>query len=101
MLIAYASTSTRQHAGLAAQERDLKALGVDRLFMEQISSVGPRKALQEAIDFARPGDTIVVTKLDRLARSVTHLGSVLEMLTSKGVDATHHQPRRRYRHAHR
>ena len=78
MLIGYARTSTlEQQAGLEAQERDLKALGVDRIFTEQTSSVGPRKALDEAIDFARPGDTIVVTKLDRLARSVTHMGPSL------------------------
>ena len=86
MLIGYARTSTlEQQAGLEAQERDLKALGVDRIFMEQTSSVGPRKALQETIDFARPGDTIVVTKLDRLARSVTHMGAVIAELASKSV----------------
>jgi DNA invertase Pin-like site-specific DNA recombinase len=86
MLIGYGRTSTlEQQAGLEAQERDLKAIGVERIFTEQTSSVGPRKALDEAIDFARPGDTIVVTKLDRLARSVTHLGAILETLTAKGV----------------
>ena len=64
MLIGYGRTSTlEQQAGLEAQERDPKALGVDRIFAEQTSAVGPRKALDEAIAFARPGDTIVVTGL--------------------------------------
>lgn len=86
MLIGYARTSTlEQQAGLDAQERDLKALGAERIFTEQTSSVGPRKVLDEAIAFARPGDTLAVTKLDRLARSVTHMGAILETLTAKGV----------------
>ncbi len=86
MLIGYARTSTlEQEAGLEAQERELKALGVERLFTEQTSSVGPRKALEEAISYARDGDTLVVTRLDRLARSVSHLGELVERLRSKGV----------------
>lgn len=44
-----------------------------------------REALAEAISFARPGDTLVVTKLDRLARSVAHLVDVLAQLEGKGV----------------
>lgn len=86
MLIGYARTSTlEQEAGLQAQVRDLMALGCERVFSEQVSSVKPRKALEEAIAFARSGDTLVVTKLDRLARSVTHLGELLAALTTKGV----------------
>ena len=86
MLIGYARTSTlEQEAGLEAQKRELTALGVERLFTEQTSSLGPRQALEEAIGFAREGDTLVVTKLDRLARSVSHLGELVERLRSKGV----------------
>jgi DNA invertase Pin-like site-specific DNA recombinase len=65
--------------------RDLKGAGCKKLFQEQVSSVGPRKQLDAALDFCREGDTLVVTKLDRLARSVTHLGKILEHLTEKGV----------------
>ena len=84
MLIGYARTSTlEQEAGLEAQKRELTALGVERLFTEQTSSLGPRQALEEAIGFAREGDTLVVTKLDRLARSVSHLGELVERLTGK------------------
>lgn len=86
MLIGYARTSTLdQEAGLEAQIRDLTALGCEKLFQEQVSSVAPRKQLEAAVDFARQGDTLVVTKLDRLARSVVHLGKVIETLEAKGV----------------
>jgi DNA invertase Pin-like site-specific DNA recombinase len=86
MLVGYARTSTlEQEAGLQAQIRALTALGCEKLFQEQVSSVGQREALQEAIEFCRGGDTLVVTKLDRLARSVTHLGSILTALDAKGI----------------
>jgi DNA invertase Pin-like site-specific DNA recombinase len=86
MLIGYARTSTTdQRAGLEAQERDLSAAAVDRMFSEQTSSVGPRAALETAIDFARDGDTLVVTKLDRLARSVANACEIVERLQKKGV----------------
>jgi DNA invertase Pin-like site-specific DNA recombinase len=86
MLVGYARTSTlEQEAGLDAQLRELKGVGCKKLFREQVSSVGPRTQLEAALEFCREGDTLVVTKLDRLARSVTHLGSLLEHLTDKGV----------------
>jgi DNA invertase Pin-like site-specific DNA recombinase len=86
MLIGYARTSTlEQVAGLEAQIAALKAIGCERVFSEQTSSVGPRPQLQAAIDFAREGDTLVVTKLDRLARSVVHLSETVTALTRKGV----------------
>ncbi len=86
MIIGYARTSTTdQKTGLEAQERDLKAAGVERLFSEQTSATGPRKALNEAMDFARDGDVLVVTKLDRLARSVADLVKITETLKAKKV----------------
>ncbi|TKA95757.1 recombinase family protein [Cereibacter changlensis] len=88
MLIGYARTSTLdQKAGLEAQERDLAALGCGRVFVEQVSSVdvAKREKLAEALAFARQGDTLVVTKLDRLARSVAHLVEILAQLEAKGV----------------
>lgn len=86
MLIGYSRTSTiEQVAGLEAQERDLRAVGVDKLFAEQTSSVGARPELEAAIDFAREGDTLVVCKLDRLARSVAHLLEIVDRLAAKGV----------------
>jgi DNA invertase Pin-like site-specific DNA recombinase len=86
MLVDYGRTSTLdQVAGLEAQERDLRALGCGKVFMEQTSSVGPRKALEAALGYVRDGDTLVVTKLDRLARSVVHLGQIIATLEAKGV----------------
>lgn len=88
MLIGYARTSTLdQKAGLEAQRRDLTAVGCTRTFEEQVSSVDvvKREALAEALSFAREGDTLVVTKLDRLARSVAHLMEILGLLEAKRV----------------
>jgi len=87
MIIGYARTSTlEQEAGLDAQVRDLNAAGCERLFTEQISSVARREQLEAAIDFARDGDVIIVTKLDRLARSVIDLLNIKARLDDKGVE---------------
>lgn len=88
MLIGYARTSTLdQKAGLEAQERDLASAGCERIFVEQVSSVdvAQREKLAEALAYAREGDTLIVTKLDRLARSVAHLVEILGQLEAKGV----------------
>ena len=45
----------------------------------------PRQQLEAAIEFAREGDTLVVTKIDRLARSVRHLCEIVDRLQAKGV----------------
>jgi DNA invertase Pin-like site-specific DNA recombinase len=86
MRIGYARTSTiDQVAGLDAQKRDLEAAGVKKLFKEQISSAAPRVQLEALIDFAREGDVLIVTKLDRLARSVRDLMAIVDRLAAKGV----------------
>ncbi len=88
MLVGYARTSTLdQKAGLEAQERDLQQAGCEKLFIEQVSSVdvAHRVKLQDALDYLREGDTLVVTKLDRLARSVAHLHQLLAQITQKGA----------------
>jgi DNA invertase Pin-like site-specific DNA recombinase len=86
MLVGYARTSTvEQEAGLEAQTRDLAAAGVEELFSEQVSSIAHRQQLDAALSFVRRGDTLLVTKLDRLARSTAHLLSILEVLERKRV----------------
>lgn len=88
MLVGYARTSTAdQIAGLESQVRDLQDHGCEKLFCEQVSSVdvAHREQLSALLDFVREGDILVVTKLDRLARSVSHLLSITELLTRKGV----------------
>jgi DNA invertase Pin-like site-specific DNA recombinase len=86
MLIGYGRTSTiDQHAGIQAQERDLSAAGCDKLFIEQVSSIGRRQQLDAALDYVREGDTLIVTKLDRLARSVPDLLAMVARLEAKRV----------------
>lgn len=86
MLIGYARTSTtEQGAGLAAQERDLRAAGAEKVWTEQVSSVGQRAALAECLAFLREGDALVVTKPDRLARSTADLLAIEADLSSRDV----------------
>lgn len=85
MLIGYARTSTLdQGAGLDAQLVALDAC--ERVFREQVSSVGERPQLEAALDSLRKGDTLVVTKLDRLARSVQHLLEIRQRLQAKAAE---------------
>jgi DNA invertase Pin-like site-specific DNA recombinase len=87
MKVGYARTSTtEQIAGLEGQVRDLKHVGCEKLFAEQVSSVGERDQLNAALEFIREGDTLVVTKLDRLARSIGHLSEITKALEAKKAD---------------
>lgn len=88
VLIGYARTSTTdQKAGLEAQLRDLQAAGCTKLFKEEVSSVADsRPELEKALEFVREGDIMVVTKLDRLARSVADLVRITGHLKEKGVE---------------
>jgi DNA invertase Pin-like site-specific DNA recombinase len=86
MQIGYARSSTiDQEAGYQAQIKTLTAAGCDKIFAEKVSSVAQRTELEAALDYAREGDALVVTKLDRLARSVSHLVAIGEKLDAKGV----------------
>ena len=87
MKIGYGRTSTvEQVAGLDAQERELRAAGADKVFTERVSSVAKRAQLEAAIEFCRDGDVLVVTKLDRLARSMADLVAITSRLKAKGVE---------------
>jgi DNA invertase Pin-like site-specific DNA recombinase len=86
MLVGYARSSTiDQKAGLEAQLEALSSTGCERVFSEQVSSVGRRGELEAAISFVRDGDTFVVTRLDRLARSTQDLLNIVERLDRKHV----------------
>ena len=86
MLIGYARTSTvEQEAGFEAQKRDLEAVGCKRLFSEQVSSVVVREQLTVALDYLRDDDVLVVTKLDRLARSMRDLLDIVARIEAKGA----------------
>ena len=86
MLIGYARTSTEdQLAGLDAQVAALKAEGCEKLFRERVSAAAQREQLEVALAWAREGDTLVVTTMDRLARSAQHLLEIVEGLERKRV----------------
>jgi DNA invertase Pin-like site-specific DNA recombinase len=86
MQVGYARFSTvDQEAGFQAQIRALKATGCEKVFSEKVSSVAQREQLEAALDYVREGDSLVVTRLDRLARSVAHLVAIGERLEAKGV----------------
>jgi DNA invertase Pin-like site-specific DNA recombinase len=71
MIVGYARTSTAdQVAGLEGQLNELTAIGCEKIFHEQVSSVGVRAQLEAALEFVREGDVLVVAKLDRLARII-------------------------------
>ena len=85
--IGYGRTSTfEQQAGMEAQLRDLRSAGCERIFHEQVSSVEKEPQLEACLDFVREGDTLVVTKLDRLARSTQHLLEIADLVKRKGAD---------------
>jgi DNA invertase Pin-like site-specific DNA recombinase len=84
--IGYARTSTlEQVAGFEAQVKELKALGCERILKEQVSSIATRPQLERALDSLRKGDVLIVTKLDRLARNVVHLGQIVERVQKAGA----------------
>jgi DNA invertase Pin-like site-specific DNA recombinase len=86
MIVGYARTSTvDQMAGFDAQLKELNAVGCEKVFQEQVSSVGQRVQLTAALEFVREGDILVVTKLDRLARSVADLMTLVQILDRKRV----------------
>ena len=86
MQVGYARTSTtEQHAGLEAQERDLRAAGAEQVFNEQVSSIATRAELAACLAFLRKGDALMVTKPDRLARNTAELLAIEADLTRRGI----------------
>lgn len=84
--IGYARVST-QGQSLDNQMDRLTTSGCTKLFTEKYSGAkSDRKQLKAVLGFVREGDALVVTKLDRLARSSVDLGQIARKLESKGVD---------------
>ena len=86
MLVGYARVSSSGQS-LDIQNEALADAGCEKVFAEKMSgrSAKDRQQLHEAIDFVRDGDTLIVTRLDRLARSVGDLHRIIEKLETKGV----------------
>lgn len=85
MIIGYARVSTEdQH--LDAQITALEAAGAERIFAEKISGTKKtRSELDRMIEQLREADVVVVTKYDRLSRSLQELLSIVEAISTKGA----------------
>ncbi len=86
-LIGYARVSTTGQK-LDVQISQLKEFGCsdDHIFMDKLSgTTAQRPKLQECLKFVRRGDTLVITKMDRLARSTLHLHQIVSDLNDRGV----------------
>jgi DNA invertase Pin-like site-specific DNA recombinase len=75
---------------LEVQLEQLQAAGCEKVFAEKRSgrTATDREELQRALEWVREGDVFLVTKLDRLARSIADLRQIVDRLTAKGVDFT-------------
>ncbi len=85
MLVGYARVSTHEQS-LALQQDALVAAGCGRTYTDVVSGVAVERAgLAAALDYVRPGDTLVVWRLDRLGRSLRHLIEQVTALESREV----------------
>jgi DNA invertase Pin-like site-specific DNA recombinase len=81
MLIGYARISTQ-----ALQQDALQKVGCSKLFTDTASGAkAERKGLEQALNYVRKGDTLVVWRLDRLGRSLPHLIATLTDLEERGI----------------
>lgn len=88
MLVGYGRVST-QDQDTSMQEDALRAAGCEKLFIETISSgKKDRPQLAAALDYVRAGDSLVVWRLDRLARSLHQLIETFNTLEKRGVGLT-------------
>lgn len=87
MKIGYARVSTQQqHDSLVAQQEALEEYGCEKLFTDQTSGIeAKRPGLSATLSYARSGDSIVVTRLDRLGRSTVDVLRTVQDLDSRGV----------------
>jgi DNA invertase Pin-like site-specific DNA recombinase len=85
MLIGYARVSTADQS-LDGQLAELKTAGADKVYSEKESGAKTeRRALRSTIARLQPGDVLVVSRLDRLARSTRDLLNILAQVTERGA----------------
>jgi len=85
MLIGYARVSTSDQT-LNLQQDALEKIGCAKIFTDIISgSTTERSGLDEALEFVREGDTLVVWRLDRLGRSLKHLIETITNLNNRKI----------------
>lgn len=87
MIIGYVRVLTVGQ-NLELQKEILKNEGCERIFVEKVTgtSTAPRKELRKVLDHVRAGDTLIVAKIDRLARSIIDLNNIVTELLEKGVN---------------
>ncbi|WP_096200743.1 recombinase family protein [Bacillus sp. FJAT-45350] len=84
-LVGYARVSTVGQT-IENQLEQLNEYGCKKIFEEkQSGAISDRKALQDALNYLREGDKLIVTKIDRLARSVKDLHNIASDLSNRGV----------------
>ncbi len=85
MLIGYARISTQEQT-LHLQQDALQKAGCNKLFTDTASGAkAERKGLEQALNYVRKGDTLVVWRLDRLGRSLPHLITTMTNLEEQGI----------------
>lgn len=85
MIIGYARVSTNDQ-NIDAQSDALIQVGAERIFADKISgSMRDRPSLNKLFEQLRPGDVVVVTKYDRLARSLKDLLDLVEAIKDRGA----------------
>jgi DNA invertase Pin-like site-specific DNA recombinase len=85
MLIGYARVSTQEQT-LHLQQDALEKAGCNKIFTDTASGAkAERIGLEEALNYVRKGDTLVVWRLDRLGRSLPHLITTMTDLLERGI----------------
>src|SRR6059058_6539346 len=85
MLIGYARVSTQDQT-LNLQKDALEKLGCNKIFTDTASGAkAERTGLEEALEYVREGDTLVVWRLDRLGRSLKHLIETITELNNRKI----------------
>ena len=89
MKVAYLRVSSTSQS-LEVQRDAVSKLNVEKIFEEKVSGTSTigRDKLRECLDFVREGDELVITRVDRIARSVLDLQLIVKELTDKGVNIT-------------
>tara|TARA_Y100000114_G_scaffold32251_1_gene27767 strand:+ start:30 stop:578 length:549 start_codon:yes stop_codon:yes gene_type:complete len=89
MKVSYIRVSS-QNQSLEVQRESVMKYGVDKIFEEKVSgtSTDKREQLKQCLEFVREGDELVITRIDRLARSVLDLQLIVKQLMDKGVTLT-------------
>ncbi|MBK2044395.1 recombinase family protein [Allofrancisella guangzhouensis] len=84
--VGYARVSTTGQS-LDIQLEKLEQYGCDKIFKEKSSGIDDKRVqLNECLNYVREGDQLVISRLDRMARSALHLGKIVERLKDKEVN---------------